>query len=357
MDNLNMLDNVDLSTQKEFDKVLSKKFGNQYKGFRDQSKFESVKRIPMLSESLNRVLGGGLPVGRMIEIFGDTGSCKTSVSSHIISSYQAINKLCMFVDVEHSIDADYMGYCGVDMNKLCVVKPNSAEEALEAVRVGMRMEDSEGKSVLNLIIIDSLAALVPSADLEEKKEIGTTMIGSLARLLSTSLKQLITIAAEKDITLVCLNQERSQNMTGYGPKTTTTGGKAVQYYSSIRLDLNRVEWIEENKEKLGQVVSIQAVKNKTHTPFKKAEVPFIFPVERNGKIVAGLDVFGDIINIALDNNIIERTGAWFTVPNLDKKLSGLKNVTDYYLNNEEAFNNLKDIVLNMNNKESENDAE
>jgi recombination protein RecA len=348
MDNLDILDNIDLSVQKEFDKVLSKKFGAQYQGFNDQSKFESVQRVPLLSESLNKVLGGGLPVGRMIEIYGDTGSCKTSVSSHIISSYQRLNKLCMFVDVEHSIDADYMGYCGVDMNKLCVVKPSSAEEALEAIRVGMRMEDSEGKSVLSLIVLDSIAALVPASDLEEKKEIGSSMVGSLARLMSTSLKQLITIAAEKNITLVCLNQERGANLIGgYGPKTTTTGGKAVQYYSSIRLDLNRVQWIEEDKEKLGQIVSIQAVKNKTHTPFKKAEIPFIFPVERNGKIVAGLDIFGDILNIALDNNIIERTGAWFVVPGLDKKLAGLKNVTNYYLNNESAFDDLKIRVLNI----------
>lgn len=345
------LDSVDLTSQKEFDKVLSKKFGSQYKGFDDKSKFESVQRVPMLSVSLNKVLGGGLPVGRMVEAFGDNSCGKSSLASHIIASYQAVNKLCMYIDVEHAIDADYMTYCGVDMNKLCVVKPNSAEEALEAARVGMRLEDSKGNSVLSLVIIDSLAALVPAADLEEKKEIGTTMIGSLARLLSTSLKQLITIGAEKDVTLFCLNQERTTNIAGYGPKSSSAGGKAVHYYSSIRLDLNRVEWIEEAKEKLGQVVSIQAVKNKTSTPFKKAEIPFIFPINRNGKIVAGLDVFSDIVNIALDNNIIERSGAWYTCPHKETKLSGLKNVYDFYLENEEHFNDLKQLVLNIGNND------
>lgn len=253
----------------------------------------------------------------------------------------------MYVDVEHAIDPQYMGYCGVDMNRLCVVKPNSAEEALEAIRVGMRLEDSEAKPILSLIILDSIAALVPAADMEEKKDIGTTMVGSLARLMSTSLKQLITIAAEKNITLVCLNQERSTNLLGYGAKTGTCGGKAVQYYASIRLDMNRVEWLEEDKQKIGQLTSITSVKNKTATPFKKVEIPFIFPINRNGKIVAGLDVFSDIVNIALDNNIIERNGAWYKSPHKETKLAGLKGVYDFYSQNEEHFNDLKQLVLNI----------
>lgn len=346
-DIINEFGAIDLNSQKEFDKILSKKFGNQYKGFADQSKFESVQRVPLLSQSVNDILGGGMPIGRMIEVFGDTGSCKTSFSSHVISSYQTLGKLCMFVDVEHSMDSDYMSYCGVDMNKLCVVKPNSAEEALEAVRIGMRLETSDAKPVLSLIVLDSIAALVPAADMEEKKEIGTTMVGSLARLLSTSLKQLITIAAEKNITFLCLNQERGTNLMGYGPKTSSAGGRAVQYYSSVRLDLNRVEWIEENKEKLGQVISIQTVKNKTYTPFKKAEIPFIFPVERNGKIIAGLDVFSDIVNIALDKGIIERMGAWYTIPHLDKKLAGLQKVYAHYIDNNDEFKELEKQVKKL----------
>lgn len=339
---------LDLSHLKEFDKILGKKFGKQYHGFGDASKFESIERVPLECISLNNVLGGGLPVGRMIEIYGDASSCKTSLAAHIISSYQKQNKLCMFVDVEHALDPDYMGYCGVDLNKLCTFAPNSAEEALEVIRTSMKLEDEEGNPVLSLIILDSVAALVPSGDLEDKKEIGSTMVGSLARLMSTALKQLITISSEKNITLILLNQERGSNLiSGYGPKTTTTGGKAVQYYSSIRLDLNRVNWIEEAKEKVGQVVSIQTVKNKTHTPFKKAEIPFIFPIERNGKIIAGLDVFADTVNIALDKGIIEQHGAWFLMPHKEKKVPGLQKVYDYYLENEEHFLELKQQVLNL----------
>lgn len=256
--------------------------------------------------------------------------------------------MCLWADVEHAIDPDYMAYCGVDLNKLCTFAPNSAEEALEAIRTSMKLEDENGKPVLSLIILDSIASLVPSGDLEEKKEIGTTMVGSLARLMSNSLKQLITIAAEKEITLVCLNQERGQNLLGYGPKTGTAGGKAVQYYASIRLDLNRVNWIEEAKEKVGQVISIQTVKNKTHTPFKKAEIPFIFPIQRGDKIIAGVDVFADTVNIALDKGVIEQHGAWFLMPHKEKKVPGLQKVYDYYLENTEHFNELKLQVLELN---------
>lgn len=205
---------LDLSHIKEFDKILGKKFGKQYRGFGDASKFESIPRVPLDCISLNNVLGGGLPVGRMIEIFGDSSCGKSSLASHIISSYQKQKKLCLFIDAEHAIDADYMRYCGVDLEKLCTFAPNSAEEALEVARTSMKLEDEEGNPVLSLIILDSIASLVPSGDLEDKKEIGTTMVGSLARLMSNSLKQLITLAAEKNITFVCLNQERTQNMMG-----------------------------------------------------------------------------------------------------------------------------------------------
>lgn len=339
---------LDMSHLKEFDKILGKKFGKQYHGFGDANKFESIERVSLDSISLNKILGGGLPVGRMIEVFGDASCGKSTLASHIVASYQKQGKLCLWADVEHALDPDYMKYCGVDLNKLCTFAPNSAEEALEAVRTSMKLEDEEGNPVLSLIVIDSIAALVPAGDLEDKKEIGTTMVGSLARLMSNSLKQLITLAAEKNITLLCLNQERGKNLIGgYGPKTGTTGGKAVEYYSSIRLDLNRVNWIEEAKEKTGQVVSIQTVKNKTHTPFKKAEIPFIFPVERNGKIVAGIDVFADTVNIALDKNIIEQHGAWFLMPHKEKKVPGLQKVYDYYLENEEHFLELKQQVLNL----------
>lgn len=353
-DDLKELDSINLDSQKEFDKILTKKFGNSYKGFSDKSKFEEVKRVPLDCISLNNILGGGIPVGRVLELYGDASSGKSSLASHIISSYQKLGKLCMYVDVEHALDTTYMSYCGVDLNNICIVSPNTGEEALEAIRVGMRLEDSNKQPVLNLVVLDSVAALVPAADMEEKKEIGTTMIGSLARLMSTSLKQLVTIAAEKNITIILLNQERGTNLTGYGAKSGTTGGKAVQYYSSIRLDLNRVEWIEKAKEKIGQVVSIQTTKNKTHTPFKKAEINFIFPTERHGRTIAGVDVFTDIINLALENDIIEQSGAWFKVPHKEAKVAGLDAVSNFYLENTEEYNKLKELVLEKLNNNNDN---
>jgi recombination protein RecA len=140
-----------------------------------------------------------------------------------------------------------------------------------------------------------------------------------------------------------------KNLLGYGAKTGTCGGKAVEYYSSIRIDMNRIGWIENDKTKVGSLVSIQTVKNKTAAPFQTAEIPFIFPVKRQDQIVAGLDVFNDIINVALDKEIIAQTGAWFSLPGLDKKLAGLQKVSDYYLNNPEQFEILKNEVINIQN--------
>ena len=344
------LPETDFESLELFDKTLSKKFGTQYAGFRNKNKFESVGRVKLDCLSLNNVLGGGLPVGRIIEIFGDTSVGKSTLASHIVSSYQKQNKLCMWVDAEHAIDPDFMIYCGVNLDKLCTFAPNSAEEALEAIRTGIKLQDSAGNPVLNLIVLDSVAALVPSGDLDEKKEMGTTMIGSLARLMSNALKQLVTLAAERNISIILLNQERGQNLLGYGSKSTTCGGRAVHYYCSVRLDLNRVSWLEDAKEKIGQIVSIQAVKNKTSTPFKKVEIPFIFPIKRNDTIIAGVDVFADTVNLSLDANIIQQHGAWFYVPHLDKKVAGLQKVYDYYLEHPDSYLDLQlqlNSILNL----------
>lgn len=335
----------DMSNLKEFDKVLNKKFGDQYTGFGEKDKFESVKRVPLECISLNKILGGGMPEGRIIEIFGRNSSGKSSLANHIIASYQRQGKYCMWIDMEKCLDPDYTSYCGVDLNSLCKVSPESAEEALEAIRTGLRLRDTEGNPILSLICLDSVAALTPKADFEEKKEIGTTQIGSLARLLSTSLKQIVALAAESGATILLLNQERATNIGGYGPKTTTTGGNAIGYYSSIRLDLNRVGWIEESKEKQGQIVSIETVKNKTSAPYKKAEVHLVFPTKRGKSIVAGVDTLADVVNIAIDNDIIKKAGAWFTWG--EDKFQGLAKVYAMFIEDKAKYDILYEQVLEL----------
>lgn len=338
---------IDLTNIKEFDKILTKKFGNNYTGFGKKDSFEKVKRVPLECISINNALGGGLPVGRLIEVYGGTSIGKSLLSNHFIKSYQQQGKLCMLIDVEQTADPEFISMCGVDLDKLCKVSPDTAEAALEAVRTGMNLRDSEGNPVLSLIVLDSIASLVPAADYDEKKEIGSTMIGSLARLMSTSLKQFVTLAAQSECTLIMINQIRQANLLSYGAKNSTTGGSAVKYYSSIRLNLTRVSWIEEGKDKIGQIVNIETEKNKTHTPFKNAKVNFMFPTMRDGQMFAGVDVLADIVNNAIDNNIIKQTATWFNWK--EEKFQGIKNVYNYFITNQESYNKLYKQVNELHN--------
>jgi recombination protein RecA len=345
--------NIDLTRQKEFDKVLNKKFGTLYTGFGQKDNFEPVQRVPLDCVSLNSVLGGGLPVGRVVEIYGANSVGKSALSSHIIASYQKQDKFCMLVDVEHAFDPEFASYCGVDLDKLCMFAPNSAEEALDAMRTSMKLKDKEtGEPILSLVILDSVAALTPAAEFEDKKEIGSTQIGSLARLMSNALKQLVAIAAENKITIILINQERATNIGGYGPKSTTAGGNAVKYYCSIRLDLNRTGWLEEGKQKVGQIINIETTKNKTATPFKSTDINLLFPTNRKGKTIAGVDVFADIINLALSNDIIEQAGAWYKWG--EEKFQGFAKVMDYFMENDDKYQEVREQVLNLNKEDGNN---
>lgn len=343
---------LDFSNLKEFDKALNKKFGANYTGFGQKDSFEPVKRVPLECISLNNILGGGLPVGRVVEVYGSNSVGKSALATHFVASYQQQGKLCMWVDAEHTLDPEFMEYCGVDLDKLCHFAPDSAESALEAMRSSMKLKDKEtGDPVLSLVVLDSVAALTPAADFEEKKEIGSTQMGSLARLMSNALKQLVSIASENNITIILINQERASNLTGYGPKSTTAGGNAVKYYCSIRLDMNRTGWLEEGKTKVGQIVNIETVKNKTFAPFRTADIHLIFPTERNGKIVAGVDVFADVVNLALEHEIISQAGAWYKWD--EEKFQGLAKVYNYFLENEDKFKLIYNQVLNLNKKVEE----
>lgn len=352
-----MTEEFDMSNLKEFDKILTKKFGTQYTGFGEKDSFESVSRVPLECISLNNILGGGVPEGRIIEIFGRNSAGKSSLANHIVASYQKQGKYCMWVDAEACFDPEYTFYCNVNLDSLCKVSPSSAEEALEAIRTGLNLRDSNGDPVLSLIILDSVAALTPRNDFDEKKEIGSTQMGSLARLMSTSLKQIVTLAAESKATIILLNQERAANLTGYGPKTTTTGGNAIGYYSSIRLDLNRVGWLEEDKQKVGQIVAVETVKNKTFAPYKKAEIHLVFPTKRDKTIVAGVDTLSDVVNIAIDNDIISKAGAWFKWG--EEKFQGLKKVYNTFIEDEDKYAILYEQVqelYNDNSEEEDNEA-
>ena len=344
---------MELTKFKDFDKSMAKKFGDKFTGFGQADSFEPVKRVTIDCLSLNEIMGGGLPVGRLVEIFGSNSVGKSALATHFVASYQTQGKYCMWIDAEHTLDPQFMEYCGVDLQSLCKVAPDTAEESLEAMRMGMKMKDSDGNPVLDLIVLDSVAALTPSADFDEKNELGSGAVGKLARLMSNALKQIVTLAANSNTTILLINQERASNLMGYGPKSTTTGGNALKYYCSMRLDMNRTGWIEEGKTKIGQEVTIETVKNKTAAPFRKTVVELRYPHERNGKIFAGVDVLGDVVNTALDLGIIQQGGAWFQIPSQEKKINGISALKEFYVNNEDAYNELRELILNPPNTEEE----
>lgn len=337
----------DLSKYKDFDKLLGKKFGNKvYTGFGKAEEFERVEKIPLKCISLNNILGGGLPSGRIIELLGEPSSGKSLICNHIVSSFQSLGKMCLWIDVERALDPDFMGYCGVDLNKLAKVVPNSAEEAFEVMRTAMLAKDEEGNPILSLVVLDSVAGLFTSDEYE--KDMGQAQVGKLARFLSQSLKQITTIAAENNITVCLINQLRATNLMGYGPSKGGTGGNAIPYYASVRLMVKRAGYIEEKKEKTGHTMSIETVKNKTAPPFKKCEVNAVYPTVRNGEVFAGLDVFSDVIHLAIDNDLIKQGGAWFTLPN-GEKANGLTKLYKHYQDHQEQFDELYNEVVELNN--------
>lgn len=255
-------------------------------------------------------------------------------------------KARVYRDVERALDPDFIQYCGVDLNKLAKVAPNSAEEAFEVMRTAMLAKDNEGNPVLSLVVLDSVAGLFTSDEYE--KDMGGAQVGKLARFLSQSLKQVTAIAAENNITVCFINQLRAINLMGYGPSKGGTGGNALPYYASVRLMVKRAGYIEEKKEKIGHTMSIETIKNKTAPPFKKCEVNAVYPTVRNGKVFAGVDVFSDVINIAIDADIIKQAGAWFTLSN-GEKANGLTKLYKYYEDNLEQFDELYNEVVELNN--------
>lgn len=303
------------SELEKLDKELTKLHGNNYKGFtQDKVIFDTVEKVPLVSVSLNKMLEGGLALGRIIELFGPSGSGKSSVALHTVYSYQKHGLRCAWIDAESAYTDTYARMCGVDTRKLAQMRPETANDALETIR-------SLAKSgLVSLIVLDSVAALVPKDEFD--KDVGGGMIGSLARLMSSSLKQLAHYASDNNCTLLFINQERAANIGGYGPKSVTSGGSALTYYCSIRIDLNRTAYIEVAGEKKGLEVRAQTVKNKCGTPFKEASFSVLYPDFNEPTAPAGLDIIADILQSCIDLSIISKQGSWLVYNDL--KIQGIE---------------------------------
>ncbi|MCG3112404.1 MAG: recombinase RecA [Candidatus Manganitrophus sp. SB1] len=261
---------------------------------------EISANIPVISSGslgLDIALGvGGLPRGRVIEIFGPESSGKTTLSLHAIAEAQKAGGAAAFIDAEHALDIHYAGRLGVKVDDLLVSQPDTGEQALEIAETLVR------SGALDIIVIDSVAALVPRAEIEG--EMGDSHMGLQARLMSQALRKLTAAISKSQTTVIFINQIRMKIGVMFGNPETTTGGNALKFYSSVRLDIRRIEAIKEGQEVTGNRVRVKVVKNKIAPPFRQAEFDVLFNV--------GVSKLGEILDLGVEKKIVEKSGAWYS---------------------------------------------
>lgn len=290
-----------------------------------ETKKVDVDAIPTGSLSLDIALGvGGVPKGRIIEIFGPESSGKTTLALHIIAESQKKGGLCAFIDAEHALDPDYAKRLGVNIDELLISQPDTGEQALEILESLIR------SGSISCAVIDSVAALTPRAEIEG--EMGDRHIGLQARLMSLALRKLTAIVAKSDTTVIFINQLRMQIGTMmFGNPETTPGGKALKFYSSIRMDVRRIAQIKKGDDVIGNRVRVKIVKNKVASPFKIAEFDLLYG--------EGISYFGEIISLGVKYGILEKTGNSLSYKNL-KIGRGMDSAKDYLKENPEVAKEL-----------------
>ena len=283
----------------------------------DNSAHMNVEAVPTGSLSLDLALGiGGLPKGRIIEIYGPESSGKTTVALHAVAEVQKRGGIAGFIDAEHALDPVYAKNIGVDIDNLYISQPDCGEQALEIAETMVR------SGAVDIVIVDSVAALVPKAEIDG--DMGDSHVGLQARLMSQALRKLTSIVSKSNCIVIFINQLREKIGVMFGNPETTTGGRALKFYSSVRLDVRRVEALKQGGEVVGNHTRVKIVKNKVAPPFKEAEFDIMFG--------QGISKEGDILDLAADAGIINKSGAWYAY-NGEKIGQGRENAKNYLKEN------------------------
>lgn len=302
---------------KQFGKGSAMKFG--------QRPVENIKVIPSGSLTLDEALGvGGYPRGRIIEIYGPESSGKTTLTLHAIAEAQKQDLTCAFIDAEHAFDPVYAKNLGINLEELIISQPSSGEEALEIADTLVR------SGAVDVIVIDSVAALVPKAELEGAME--DNQMGLQARLMSKALRKLTGSVSKTNCTVFFINQIRMKIGIMFGNPETTTGGNALKFYASVRLDVRRVAQIKDKDEAVGNETTVKVVKNKVAPPFRTAKFEIIYG--------EGISKIGEIIDLGSDMNVIEKSGSWYSY-NSQRIGQGKENVKEFLKNNPEILKEIE----------------
>jgi recombination protein RecA len=285
----------------------------------------AMEVIPTGSVALDIALGvGGLPRGRVIEIYGPESSGKTTVALHAIANAQKNGGIAAFIDAEHALDPEYAKKLGVDIDALLVSQPDTGEQALEIMDMLVR------SGALDIIVVDSVAALVPRAEIEG--EMGDSHMGLQARLMSQALRKMTGALSQSKTTAIFINQLRDKIGVFFGSPETTTGGKALKFYASVRMDVRRIETLKDGQEAVGNRTRVKIVKNKVSPPFKQAEFDIIYGV--------GISREGSLIDMGVDLGIVKKSGAWFTYEG-DQLGQGKENARAFLIDNPDLANDIE----------------